>query len=684
MAEERLAELADELGLGFITTSGSRATAVNDTLCKLLGRSREDLLAADSAIALFAPDARSLLASLFALGSAGPAVTQAALTLVHADGAQIPVAVSLSLSPDDAGGVDAIALVRDMRGERWRERELQLMGDLLDRLPVGVLVWDAQDASAPEDMRLAAMNIAAARVLGVEKETARGTTLAERFPGTSRDDAINLFSLAGTTRAEPFRDVAYPDADGQLRLFRWQGLGLADGKVAAVFEDVTAERAEAARRRALLERLAAIADEERRRLALDIHDDAVQRVAAAALLIEGAQRHPDPATATENLGDAAGVLRSLLDELRRLLFELSPPQLTDHGLRTALDAAADYLFAASPTSAIVRVDLQEDPPEPVRTVVYRIALEALTNVYKHASAHVVTVTISEQADRLTLTVSDDGVGVQTPAAPGHMGLRGMQERAAAIGGSCSIETRQGHGTVVHATLPRHPDRNAEPPSLPGGTGDDRERAVAEQRLQTLAEALAQARQQLFASRTQLRSTMALLDRLDTPEANPGSIAQLGAEQVGRALRAGCGVHLLSADHRWLERAGSWHADPEQRAALDASTFADQPTASGQARTVLVSREPVLVDLTSADEETRRQAASLPLALHSVIVAPLAAGAEVLGTITAVRGQLVPEPFTEDDVWFLMSIGSEIARSLRRVGVASSGVADDERRSARRR
>lgn len=664
MANDRLAELADELGLGFIVTHGSRAISVNTTLCALVGRSREAVLTAESAIPLFAPEARGALASLYALGSASPAFTHVDLSLLHVDGGQVPVAVGLSLAPGEDGTVDAVALVRDMRGDRQREAELDRLRDLVDRLPMGVLVWDARHCGAPEELRVATLNIAGAQVLGVEQRAAVGTTLAERFPDASLADATNLLALAGTGRTEPFPDVAFPRADGQLRLFRWLGIGLPEEQVAAVFEDITAERAEAARRRALLDRLSAISDAERHRLAIDIHDDTVQRIAAAALLIEGARRHADAPSVSDRLDSAASVLRSSLTDLRRLLFELSPPELTPGGLRTALQTATDHLFAASPTTAHLRVDLRKEPTDLVRTALYRIALEALTNVHRHARAALVAVAITEEADQLVLTVTDDGIGLRAAAEPGHLGIRSMQERAAAVGGTCSIDpAAHGRGTVVHARLPRHAEEPSEPPAA--GVPWDHELGEARERLDTLAAALADARQEQFASRNQLRWTLALLRDLDATKAATHWLAQRAAEGLGRALRAGCAIHLLDPGHRDLARAGSWHSDPEQRDALDATIFADRPATSGHARTALVSRQPVLIDLTAADEHTRHEAAGLPFPLHSLIVAPVEAGTRVLGTVTAVRGRLVPAPFTNDDVEFVATMGSRIAWSLLR-------------------
>ena len=221
-----------------------------------------------------------------------------------------------------------------------------------------------------------------------------------------------------------------------------------------MLDDITRERVEDLRNRHLTERIVELADAERRRIAMGLHDDPLQQIAAAALLVSQQRRrddHHDPAR-TERLAAIDGALRSTMEAMRQLVFELSPPELEESGLDSTIRRAADHLFADTAVQVHVTCVLPGEPPASAQGTAFRIAAEALTNVRRHAGASTVDVRVHLDDRDLVIEVTDDGTGIAGAAPLGHLGLRAMHDRAAAVGGSCTV-TDADPGTRVLARLP---------------------------------------------------------------------------------------------------------------------------------------------------------------------------------------------------------------------------------------
>jgi signal transduction histidine kinase len=208
-------------------------------------------------------------------------------------------------------------------------------------------------------------------------------------------------------------------------------------------------------RQQLLKKLLSAQEDERRRIAQDLHDEIGQ---ALTSLLLGLRTVTDAATLEAARGrtdDLRRVVVSALEEVRRLARGLRPRVLDDLGLTAALErCAADYAQAHA-----IEVEVAADDPaagrlpEEVETALYRIAQEALTNTAKHAAAKHVRVVVARQPGFVQLLVSDDGCGFTCPGPGGHLGLSGMQERAALLGGSVTVETEPGEGTRVNVRIP---------------------------------------------------------------------------------------------------------------------------------------------------------------------------------------------------------------------------------------
>ncbi|WP_409331800.1 sensor histidine kinase [Trujillonella humicola] len=249
-----------------------------------------------------------------------------------------------------------------------------------------------------------------------------------------------------------------------LRVLRDLAAAIA-GAVRATRESERAGRLAADLQRSR-ERLVLAREEERRRLRRDFHDGLGPVLAGLAMRAETAQEVDDPAVVRRLLEEIAEDARTALADVRRLVDGLRPPALDHLGLAGALAAA----LAGRPRSGTpVTLEVPEplgSLPAAVEVAAYRIAVEAVANVDRHAGAAAARVRLTGGAALLLVEVADDGRGGARSSATG-VGLASMRERAAELGGSCTVTARAGGGTVVRAELPLEPgedggDRGAHP------------------------------------------------------------------------------------------------------------------------------------------------------------------------------------------------------------------------------
>ncbi|MBO3752219.1 hypothetical protein J5X84_39700 [Streptosporangiaceae bacterium NEAU-GS5] len=198
--------------------------------------------------------------------------------------------------------------------------------------------------------------------------------------------------------------------------------------------------------RASRARIVAATDEARRRLERDLHDGAQQRLLEAGLALQSLRTQIDPdGPAARLLAETEQALTGALCELRDLAAGIHPAVLTDQGLRPALLA----LSVRSPLMVHVDGDPGRLSP-PVESTAYFCASEAVTNAIKHAHATTVRVCLRRNANRLLLSVADDGIG---GASASGTGLRGLADRVSTLGGELTITSPPGRGTTVTVELP---------------------------------------------------------------------------------------------------------------------------------------------------------------------------------------------------------------------------------------
>ncbi len=209
-------------------------------------------------------------------------------------------------------------------------------------------------------------------------------------------------------------------------------------------------------RRDLAQRLEGAQEQERRRIAADIHDDPIQVMSAVDLrlaLLAERGNDVDP-------GELAAIqetVRLAIDRLRSLLFELRPVALDREGIVVALTQYLEHAAAGTAWEHQVVDRLAAEPEPELRAILYRTAQEAVSNARKHAAATVVSVTLRSEGQGVCVRIDDDGAGFDTKRLddpePGHLGLLTMVERAELMGGWCRVSSTVGSGTSVECWLP---------------------------------------------------------------------------------------------------------------------------------------------------------------------------------------------------------------------------------------
>jgi signal transduction histidine kinase len=200
-------------------------------------------------------------------------------------------------------------------------------------------------------------------------------------------------------------------------------------------------------------------EDERQRLARELHDDTLQSIIALKQRVQLAQKNAPDDASQKSMQELETIAEQTIENLRRTTRALRPVYLEDLGLVTALEMLAREMESASN----VKVRFQKQGVEkrlaaPVELALYRMAQEALNNVIRHAQASRAELSIHFGEDQIELQVSDNGIGFKTPNTPadfapyGHFGLLGMYERADLIGAKLTIRSTQSKGTLLTIQL----------------------------------------------------------------------------------------------------------------------------------------------------------------------------------------------------------------------------------------
>ena len=325
-------------------------------------------------------------------------------------------------------------------------------------LPYNVLVERMQQGAAILDVygNIIYCNLSLAHLMGVDHDSLIGVPL-QRF--LNSDDQVLFQTLWRETVVGP-RDaeMSVRRADGtQVSTnFSFRLLTQDKSSTGVLITDLTGQKQQAE----LTANIQRMQDEERRRIARDLHDSVGQLLAALSMNIarvtgESHKLSPDVAKlVTEN----ASLVNQITNEIRTTSHLLHPPLLDEVGLPSALRWYTDGFAQRSniQTTLDIPQQFQRLSPE-MEIAIFRMIQECLTNIHRHSGSSSCSIKIVRDADRLRIEVKDSGRGIPkskqlTLVSSGGVGLRGMQERIRQLGGTLEIKSSP-NGTVIAATLP---------------------------------------------------------------------------------------------------------------------------------------------------------------------------------------------------------------------------------------
>ena len=388
------------------------------------------------------------------------------------EGTEFPIDITLTPVEDRADGV-VMAVARDMTEQREARRQFRR---LLESAP------DAMIIVGP-DLRVIQVNGHAERLFGHARQDLVRQPATLLIPPRFRHAAVDgLNAFFREPRMMHLGGDGEPSVHGLAKDGREVPLQVTMSPLATEFgmlaiaaiRDLT-ERREAEEQRELLyqeihasrERLAALStrllatqESERRTIARELHDEIGQALTAVSVNLQNLQGAPDAGDRAEVLEESITITQQTLRQVRDLSLDLRPSLLDDLGLGPALR----WYLERQGARLGLTIDLDDDLrdvryPAPVETTCFRVAQEAVTNVVRHANAQAVRVALRRNGAQLELVIQDDGAGFDVSAArlrasQGHsMGLLGMEERAALIGGKLAIASSPGCGTTVTAHVP---------------------------------------------------------------------------------------------------------------------------------------------------------------------------------------------------------------------------------------
>ncbi|MCB5177334.1 sensor histidine kinase [Microvirga lenta] len=402
-----------------------------------------------------------------------------------------------SLAALVAGGVTSLALggglalliARDV-AQRRREEEARSMLALsvseergavaVEAADLGTLRWDPerQEVMGSERLRML-LDLPPSVVEGPEAVWSVGRVLAALHPEdrVRMQDAVTRCLEANSPIDIEVRAIR---SDGRSHWVRFNGRRPMDSSgaprvVHGVVSDIEPQKRAEAERLRLLRSLAEAQENEQRRIARELHDQVGQTVTGLSLGLKSLERALESGTVTsptrEQLRWLQGLANEIGRDIHRAASDLRPSAIDDLGLHKALAA---YVAEWGKVSQI-DVDLQtighvRRLPAPIETATYRVVQEALTNVLKHAEARSVSIVLEYRARQLRVLVEDDGRGfdpdmlandgagtlTETDEKRMHLGITGMRERLALLGGTLTLESSPGSGTTVFIQVPAPP------------------------------------------------------------------------------------------------------------------------------------------------------------------------------------------------------------------------------------
>jgi PAS domain S-box-containing protein len=460
--EERWRVLFENSAVGIAVTDEHRAfIATSRAYREIVGYSEEELRAT-TYLDLTHEEDRPLNAVLAADERAGRLpFFQLEKRYRRKDGQPVWVRVTASTSPE-AGAAPrfGVAIVEDITERKRSEAKLREYEKVVQGLQemIGVIDRDYRYVIANQAY-LDYQDRSQEQVVGHLVPELLGQEVFERIIKSKMDECFRgkvvKYELAVAYPNRGLRDLiaTYVPIEGSAGVDR----------IAVVLQDITdRKRAEREQQRSFQElhalnaRLESVREEERTRLARELHDRLGQAMTAIRIDLAALKAAPGCGQELQRIDAISGMVEETIHAVRRISTELRPGMLDDLGLAATVEWAAEEFQAR--TGLVCQVGAAEPDPalDPERaTALYRIVQEALTNIARHAGATQVTIALAQEGSHLSLEVRDNGRGIAAEqlSARGSLGILGMRERALLLGGEFTIDGEPGRGTTVRVRIP---------------------------------------------------------------------------------------------------------------------------------------------------------------------------------------------------------------------------------------
>jgi len=404
---------------------------------------------------------------------------------LHADGTEFPMEASIA-QVEVAGQKLFTFILRDITERKRAEAALQIRTQALEAAANGILITDLQGTivwANPAITTLTGYELGEVvgknpRIFksGQHDKTFYSNLWATILNGQVWHDEVVNQRKDGSFYTEEMTITPVRDRNGEIAQFIGIKQDVTARKVAKAelrialdrLANEVAERARAeAELVALSHQLINAQEEERARLARDLHDNVGQQLAALGIGLSSLKQHI-PLKQEEGHKEAERALRrlqQLAEDVRRMSHELHPTWLAYSGLEVALKSHCAEFKQATGVEALVQVQGHMDDDSPRLALgVLRITQEALQNVWKHSGTRQVNVDLECAGDKMRLRISDRGCGFD-PSQGGKrqgLGLVSMRERAKLMGGTFAVESAQGSGTTIMVTIPLGAAQDAPP------------------------------------------------------------------------------------------------------------------------------------------------------------------------------------------------------------------------------
>ena len=355
--------------------------------------------------------------------------------------------------------VTAFVLLRSRRVSALRAAEDQL-ARLFENSTTGIITFRVlfDDAGAAADHQVVDMNPAAEELFGVTAAAEIGKRSADaaylRWPATERARNYDVALAGGSIRYETFNDALE-------RWYETRSFSPRHGQFAHLVTDITERRKSEEAVRTLSARLLRVQDDERRRIARELHETVAQTLASVRMNLGMLKRFTaGDARAAVSADDSIASTDEAITQIRTLSYLLHPPMIDQAGLPTALRWYIEGFERRSGIATTIDVPADLGPvSHAIETSVFRIVQESLTNIQRHSGSSTASVSLRQLGDRLSIEISDQGHGLP-PAVRGDraallasgVGIAGINERIHEAGGELTIESSD-HGTTLRVLLP---------------------------------------------------------------------------------------------------------------------------------------------------------------------------------------------------------------------------------------